>query len=75
MARYQTEFYEPLVADWANFGSWTDSGAWTANHRATVIWKDIVGRDAAFDHDAARVGALQDFIAARSAAGGALPES
>ncbi len=75
MARYQTEFYEPLVADWANFGTWTDSGAQTASQRATGIWKDIVGRDAELGHDAARIGALQDFIAARSAAGGAFPES
>jgi trimethylamine--corrinoid protein Co-methyltransferase len=75
MTRYQTEFYEPLVADWANFGAWTDSGAQTASQRATGIWKDIVSRDAELGHDPARIGALQDFITARSASGGALPES
>ena len=75
MARYQTQFYEPLVADWANFGTWTDSGAKTASQRATGIWKDIVSRDAELGHDTARIGAMRDFIAARTAAGGALPES
>ena len=75
MSRYQTEFYEPLVADWANFGTWTDGGAKTASQRATGIWKDIVSRDAGLGHDRARIGAIQDFIAARPAAGGALPES
>jgi len=75
MARYQTEFYEPLVADWANFGTWTDSGAQTASQRATGIWKDIINHNAELGLDPARIGAMQDFIAARTAAGGALPES
>jgi len=75
MARYQTAFYEPLVADWANFGTWTDSGAKTASQRATGIWKDIINHDAGLGLDPARIGAMQDFIAARTAAGGALPES
>jgi len=75
MSRYQTEFYEPLVADWANFGTWTERGGKTASERATGIWKDIVAADADLGHDGARVEALQRFIDARNAAGGALPES
>ena len=75
MARYQTEFYEPLVADWANFGTWTENGALTANQRATGIWKDIVSRETDLGHDQARIGGLRDYVAARSATGGALPES
>jgi trimethylamine--corrinoid protein Co-methyltransferase len=77
MERYQTAFYEPLVADWSNFGTWTDHGATDANHRATAIWQTIV---AEFQPPASavapdRVGALQDFIARRTAEGGAPPES
>ena len=75
MARYQTEFDEPLVADWANFGTWTERGEKTASERATGIWKEIVATDADLGHDGARIEALQDFIETRSAAGGALPES
>ena len=75
MARYQTEFYEPLVADWANFGTWTERGEKTASERATGIWKDIIAANPDLGHDGARIEALQSFIEARSAAGGALPES
>ena len=75
MARYQTEFYEPLVADWSNFGTWTENGGKTATERATGIWKDIVAAEVDLGIDQARVEFLQSFIAARTAAGGANPES
>ena len=39
MARYRTAFYEPLVADWSNFGNWTQAGSKTATQRATGVWK------------------------------------
>ncbi|TGV93947.1 trimethylamine methyltransferase family protein, partial [Mesorhizobium sp. M2E.F.Ca.ET.154.01.1.1] len=42
MSRYRTAFYEPLVADWSNFGNWTQSGGKTATERATGIWKRIL---------------------------------
>jgi len=35
MTRYRTAFYEPLVADWSNFGNWTQSGSKSATERAT----------------------------------------
>ncbi len=35
MTRYQTEFYQHLVADLSNFGTWTDNGSIDTNHRAT----------------------------------------
>ena len=75
MSRYHSEFYEPLVADWANFGSWTEKGELTASQRATGIWKDIVERPTKLVHDDARVESLQAYITAASAAGGAAPES
>ena len=46
MARYQTEFYEPLVADWSNFGTWTEAGARDATSRATDIWQRILAEGA-----------------------------
>ena len=64
-----------LVADWANFGSWTEKGELTASQRATGIWKDIVERPTKLVHDDARVESLQAYITAASAAGGAAPES
>lgn len=75
MERYQTAFYEPLVADWSNFGTWTERGARDANARATGIWKSIVAADWRAPLDPGRLEALNDFIARRTAAGGAPPES
>jgi trimethylamine--corrinoid protein Co-methyltransferase len=76
MERYATAFYEPLVADWSNFGTWTERGSRDANMRATDLWQQIVA-----DHrppanaTADRVSALDDFIARRTAEGGAPPVS
>ncbi|AAV93880.1 trimethylamine methyltransferase family protein [Ruegeria pomeroyi] len=75
MARYQTQFYEPLVGDWSNFGQWSERGAVDANHRATGIWRGIVDNFEPPPMDPDRVAALQDFIARRTAEGGAPPES
>ena len=75
MARYNTEFYEPIVHDYANFGTWTEAGAKDASTRATQIWKDIVAAHVQPPADHTRVGALKEFIAKRTEAGGAPPES
>ena len=44
MARYRTEFYEHIVADLSNFGTWTENGA-IDNTRATAVWKSILEAD------------------------------
>ena len=75
MDRYQTAFYEPLVHDWSNFGTWTERGGLDASQRATGIWQSILAEFEPPPMDPDRVGALQDFIARRTAQGGALPES
>ncbi|MFK7836261.1 MAG: trimethylamine methyltransferase family protein [Sulfitobacter sp.] len=75
MERYNKEFYDPIVHDYANFGTWTERGAQDTNTRATQVWKDILAADARPSVDGARVEALQAFIAKRTAEGGAPPES
>ncbi|MEM7521010.1 MAG: trimethylamine methyltransferase family protein [Pseudomonadota bacterium] len=75
MERYNTQFYEPIVHDYANFGTWTERGAVDCSRRATQVWRDIVARKAQPGLDDARLGPLQDFIAKRTAEGGAPPES
>ncbi|WP_109312536.1 trimethylamine methyltransferase family protein [Ruegeria sp. AU67] len=75
MERYNTEFYEPHLHDYANFGTWTERGSMDANHRATAVWKSILSDFKAPSCDSDRIGALQDFIARRTAEGGAPPES
>jgi trimethylamine--corrinoid protein Co-methyltransferase len=76
MERYSTAFYEPLVADWSNFGTWTERGEEDATTRATKIWQTIVdGFETPKSIDPDRVEALDEYIAKSSAAGGAAPES
>ncbi|MEO1681398.1 MAG: trimethylamine methyltransferase family protein [Pseudomonadota bacterium] len=76
MERYATAFYDPLIADWSNFGTWTERGALDASTRATAMWERIVAdhqRPASVSAD--RVAEMDDFIAKRTASGGAPPES
>ncbi|WP_421906811.1 trimethylamine methyltransferase family protein [Mameliella sp.] len=74
MERYATAFYEPLVADWSNFGTWTERGSLDANDRALALWQKILA-----DHKAPacatgdRLAALDRFIAKRTEEGGAPP--
>ncbi len=75
MARYQTEFYEPIVHDYANFGTWTERGGRDASARATEVWKGIVAAGPGHAPDAGRLEALRARIAQMQAAGGAPPES
>jgi trimethylamine--corrinoid protein Co-methyltransferase len=75
MARYATEFYEPLVHDYANFGTWQERGSLDASQRATLVWEEILARPRAQHLPPERLAALDAFIARRSAEGGAPPES
>ncbi len=75
MERYRNAFYEPLVADRSNFGQWLESGRLTADERATVVWQGLLDTFQAPDRDPDRVEALNQFIARRTAEGGAPPLS
>ncbi len=75
MARYNTEFYEPVVHDYANFGTWTERGSVDASTRATAVWEDILQQNNRPAVDSDRRDALARFIAKRTAEGGAPPES
>jgi trimethylamine--corrinoid protein Co-methyltransferase len=75
MERYRTAFYQPLVADLSNFGTWTENGGKTATERANTIWKrtlDAYQPIARADEIAAL---LDPFIARRTSEGGAAPVS
>lgn len=71
MERYQTAFYQPLVADWSNFGRWTERGAEDANARATAIWQERLTGAPEVLLAPDRLDALDAFIARRRAEGGA----
>ena len=75
MARYQTEFYQPVVYDWSNYGTWIERGGQTATERATGIWQAIVDAGSQVNLSEERQGALEEYIRHATAAGGAMPES
>ncbi|UCI10406.1 trimethylamine methyltransferase family protein [Mesorhizobium sp. B1-1-8] len=75
MARYRTAFYEPLVADLSNFGTWTEAGSRTATERANGIWKRALANFQPPPSAAASAEILDEFIARRTKEGGAMPVS
>ncbi len=71
LARYENAFYEPLVADLQNYGSWVEAGSQSSAERATKIWQDTLSNftppsTGAYAHER-----LAGFIAKGKAAGGA----
>jgi trimethylamine--corrinoid protein Co-methyltransferase len=75
MARYQTEFYEPIVHDYANFGTWTERGGKDASMRARDVWQGIIANPARPPIDPDKGAELAENIARMTARGGAFPES
>lgn len=73
MDRYQTAFYDPLVADLSNFGSWTEAGSQTSAQRATAIWKARLDVFQAPESGAVARERLAPFVEAMTQKGGALP--
>lgn len=71
MERYQTAFYDPLVADLNNFGSWSENGAKSSAERATNIWQQVLRDARAPDGSDERVARIQSLIAAGHQRGGA----
>ncbi|PWJ13777.1 trimethylamine methyltransferase family protein [Jannaschia seohaensis] len=75
MARYSTEFYTPIVHDYANFGTWTERGARDASTRATRVWEAVLDAPPTPVLAPDRLEAVRAFAARRAAEGGAAPES
>jgi trimethylamine--corrinoid protein Co-methyltransferase len=75
MERYQSAFYQPMLYDWSNFGTWTERGSRDANVRAHDIWNEILETETGPEIDENRAEALRAFIARRTEEGGALPVS
>jgi trimethylamine--corrinoid protein Co-methyltransferase len=75
LERYRTAFYEPLVSDWSNFGQWTEAGSRDATTRANEVWKKTIADYEPPAIDDAILAELDEFVARRTAEGGAPPES
>ena len=75
LERYRTAFYTPLVSDWSNFGQWTEAGSRDATTRANETWKRVLAEYEPPALDDAIAEELAEFVARRTAEGGAPPES
>ncbi|MEK1890416.1 MAG: trimethylamine methyltransferase family protein [Phyllobacterium sp.] len=42
MSRYETAFYQPMLSNWQNYGSWQEAGGHDALERATDIWQQAL---------------------------------
>ena len=73
MARYETAFYEPLVADLRNHGQWTEAGAPLTQERALAVWQQRLAAYRVPDACAGVDEALAPFIERRTREGGAPP--
>ena len=71
MERYDGAFYAPLVADLSNHGQWSEHGALRSDQRATAIWQRVLADFKPPAHGEAAAARLAQFIADRTAAGGA----
>ena len=75
MERYKSAFYEPVVHEYSNFGTWSERGAEDATTRATKVWQGILSQESPIMIDGDRKDRLRAFIEARTAEGGAPPVS
>jgi len=73
MDRYATAFYAPLVADLSNFGAWTEAGAQTSAERATAVWQADLANYQQPGTGIEVAEKLADYIAQKTAEGGAPP--
>jgi len=71
LARYDQAFYAPLLSDWRNFETWSEAGSLDATRRAHHLWKRRLADFEPPPIDDATAGALDDFVARRTAEGGA----
>jgi trimethylamine--corrinoid protein Co-methyltransferase len=71
MKRYGSEFYDPLVADLSNFGTWEAAGSIPSQERATSLWKARLAEFTPPADCAERLGRIAARLAQMRKAGGA----
>ena len=65
MSRYETAFYQPLLSDWRNFETWTESGSIDTTRRAGALWRKLLDEYEQPHLDPAIDEALVDFVERR----------
>lgn len=69
--RFETAFYSPMLSDWSNFENYRDRGSVDTTQRANKIFFDKVNAHEPPPMDAARLDAIDAFLAKRTEEGGA----
>ena len=75
MKRFKDAFYDPLIADWSNIGTFTERGSRDSNARATEMWQERLRDFVSPVAGDARISGLDETIARMTEAGGAMPVS
>ncbi|MDY0872219.1 trimethylamine methyltransferase family protein [Dongia rigui] len=65
LARYQTAFHKPLIADWRSYPNWAADGGHDATARATAIWQQALNAYVAPQLDPGIKEALDAFVMKR----------
>ncbi|MDB4222633.1 trimethylamine methyltransferase family protein [Granulosicoccus sp.] len=73
MKRYRDAFYQPLVADLSNHGSWLEAGGKSSSQRATDVWKRALQEFVAPSNSAIVADRIAAYIESAVAKGGAAP--
>lgn len=71
LERFETAFYSPLVSDWSNYENWAERGAEDTRTRAHRIFFETVEAHEPPPLAPEKLEEIDDFIARRSAEGGA----
>jgi len=66
-ARYQNEFFRPILADRQNIGAWEEHGALDAAQRANRLWKELLEHYERPAGDPAVEQELREFVERRKA--------
>ena len=74
LERFETAFYDPIVAARVSFEQWVEDGELDARACANEVWKQRLNEYEQPPVDDAIVAKLDDFVARRTAEGGAAPE-
>ena len=67
LERFETAFYQPMLADWRNFETWQEDGEQTATQRANRIWRQLLAEYVSPPLDPGTVEALDAFVDRRKA--------
>jgi trimethylamine--corrinoid protein Co-methyltransferase len=65
LEHYTTAFYQPLVADWSNFETWSENGSLTACQRANRMYRQRLEAYQAPEMDPAVRRALEEYAGER----------